>query len=107
MARTKEEKNILKLFAEGLLDGQVGKDLITDGGSTVWTSIHKGIIARYKEGPGARIFDGKENWHKAGKRHVLQEWKTDEEVLSFFQKFGWLIDNADVKAYSAKFKPKK
>ena len=32
---------------------------------------------------------------------------TKEEKLQFLQKFDWLINDTDVIAYSAKFKPKK
>ena len=37
----------------------------------------------------------------------MQEWKTDEQKLTFLQKFGWLMKDKDVREYSAKFKPKK
>lgn len=107
MKRTDEEKGILKKLVSGLLDGSVGDDLTTSGGSTVWMSIKNGIPARFKEGPSRRYFNGKENERVPGVLHVLQEWKTDDEKLGFIQKYGWLMRDSDAKAYSAKFKPKK
>ena len=105
--RTKEENEILKMCREGLLDGLVGKDLITDGGSRVWSQIKEGIPRRYKQGPGGKYFNNKENIRFDGVLHVLEEWSSDDEKLKFFQDFGWLMDNPIVKKYSAKFKPKK
>ena len=104
---TKEEKNLLQKLASGALDGIVGNDLTTPGGSTVWKMISNGIPAMFKQGPGGKFFNGKENIRYEGVLHTLQEWTTDEEKLQFIQKFGWLMEDADVKKYSAKFKPKK
>ena len=107
MSRTKEEKKLLEKLASGALDGLVGNDLITSGGSTVWKAIKNGIPGNFKRGPSRKFFNGKENEHIPGVLHILQEWNTDDEKLEFLQRFGWLMDDADVKSYSAKFKPKK
>jgi len=107
MRRTKEEKTLLERLASGLLDGQVGDDLYTSGGSTVWTQIKDGNPVRYKQGPGGKFFNGKENERYDGVLHVLEKWETDDQKLGFLQKFGWLMKDESVRAYSAKFKPKK
>lgn len=107
MARTSEEKDLLKKLGEGLLDGLVGDDLTTSGGSSVWMVIRDGIPRRLKEGPGSKHFDNRETIRIPGVRHVLQEWLSDEEKLEFLQKFGWLMKDEAVRAYSAKFKPKR
>lgn len=107
MRRTKEEKLLLTKLASGTLDGLVGNELFTSGGSTIWKSIKNGIPGNYKQGPGGKFFDGKEKIHYSGVLHTLQEWVTDDEKLEFLQRFGWLMNDSDVKAYSAKFKPKK
>lgn len=107
MARSKEESGLLSKLLSGLLDGQVGDDLETTGGSTVWTEIKDGTPTRYKQGPGGKFFDGKENVRYDGKLTKLEEWKTDDEKLGFLQKFGWLMDDPDAKEYSKKYKPKK
>ena len=104
---TKEEKNLLKKLASGVLDGIVGDGVTTSGGSAVWKSIKNGLPAMFKQGPGGKFFNGKENVRVDGVLHTLQEWATDAQKLEFLQKFGWLMDDPDVKAYSAKFKPKK
>lgn len=104
---TKEEKNLLKKLATGALDGFVGNDLTTSGGSTIWKTIKNGVPVMFKQGPSKRFFNGKENERIEGVLHTLQEWITDEDKLEFLQKFGWLMNDSDVKAYSAKFKPKR
>lgn len=107
MKRSDEEKGLLAKLISGALDGQVGDDLTTTGASTVWTAIKNGKPARYKQGPGGKFFNGKENERFEGVLHTLQEWSTDEEKLEFLRKFGWLMRDDDVTAFSAKFKPKK
>ena len=103
---TKEEKGLLDKLASGALDGLVGDDLIT-GKSTVWKAIKNGVPAMFKQGPSKRVFNRKENERIDGVLHTLQEWVTDEEKLEFLKKFGWLMKDTAVRAYSAKFKPKK
>lgn len=107
MGFTNEEKNLLKRLASGVLDGFVGEDLTTAGGSTVWKTIKNGIPTMFKQGPGGKFFNGKENERFEGVLHTLQEWVTDKQKLEFLRKFGWLMNDEAVKAYSAKFKPKK
>lgn len=107
MGRKNEEKNLLAKLASGVLDGIVGDDLTTTGGSTVWKAIKNGIPANYKQGSGEKFFNGKENERFEGVLHTLQEWESDDEKLDFLRKFGWLMRDDDVNAYSAKFKPKK
>jgi hypothetical protein len=107
MAITNEEKSLLKKLASGALDGFVGDDLTTTGGSAVWKAIKSGVPVMFKQGPGGKFFNGKENEHFEGVMHTLQEWATDEQKLEFLRKFGWLMKDEAVKAYSAMFKPKK
>lgn len=104
---TNEERNLLKKMASGALDGFVGDELTTSGGSKVWKVIKDGIPAMFKQGPGRRFFNGKENEHIDGVLHTLQEWAADDQKLEFMRKFGWLMKDEAVKAYSAKFKPGK
>lgn len=107
MGHTSEGKGLLAKLLSGALDGFVGNDATTSGGSTVWTVVKNGVPVRYKQGPGGRFFNGKENERIEGVLHTVKEWATDEEKLEFLRKFGWLMKDAAVKAYSAKFKPKK
>lgn len=78
---TKEEKNLLKKLASGVLDGFVGNDLTTSGGSTIWKTIKNGVPVMFKQGPTKRFFNGKENERIEGVLHTLQEWITDEDKL--------------------------
>ncbi len=100
------EKDLLHRMASGQLDGLVGDDLITSGGSTVWKAIKNGVPVMLKQGPGSKFFNGKENERIEGVLHVLQEWKTDDEKLFFLKKFGWLMNDEKVREYSALFKGK-
>lgn len=104
---TNEERNLLKKMDSGALDGFVGDDITTSGGSTVWKAIKNGKPAMFKQGPGSRFFNGKENERIDGVLHTLQEWVTGEQKLAFLRKYGWLMNDEEVKAYSAKFKPRK
>lgn len=104
---TSEERNLIERFKNGAFNGVVGDLFGTNGGSTVWTEIRDGKATRYKEGPGKRFFNGKENERSGGALNVLAEWATDAQILEFLQKFGWLLADAATNAYSAKFKPNK
>lgn len=102
---TKEEKKLLKKLETGALDGLVGDEFFTSGGSSVWTEIKNGIATRYKQGPTQKFFNNRENERIPGVLHTLQKWVTDEEKLGFLQKFGFLLDDEDAKNYIKKFKP--
>ena len=101
---TNEEKTLLTRLGKGELDGIVGNDLTTSGGSTIWKAIKEGIPALFKQGPDRKYFDGKENIRKAGALTIKQKWISDEQKLDFLRRFGWLMKDPDVKSYSAKFK---
>lgn len=58
------------------------------------------------EGEATRFFNGKENERIPGKRNE-ERYDTDDRKLEFLQRYGWLIDDPEVRAYSAKFKSKK
>lgn len=107
LKHTEEERALLSKLISGALDGIVGDDMTTSGGSTVWTVIKDGIPVRYKQGPTTKFFNGKENERIAGVLHTLQKWVTDEERIQFLRQFGWLMKDEAVRIYSAKFKPKK
>ena len=101
---TIEEKHLIDRFHAGQFDGMVGNMFETTGGSLVWTEIKEGKITRYKQGPGGRFFNGRENEHYSGVLHIIAEFSTTPEILSFFQKFGWLMQDKEANIYSAIFK---
>ena len=107
MKKTKEEKSLLEKLASGVLDGMVGDERVYRGYKNVYCGkyIKDGEPVSYRQGESERFFNGKENENYSGKRHILGEWKTDEEKLGFLQKYGWLSENDEVRDYSAKFKP--
>ena len=53
-----------------------------------------------------RFFNGRENERAPSKREE-EHFDTPERKLQFLQRYGWLISDPDVRAYSAKFKPPK
>ena len=106
MGFSKEEVNLLAMLAKGILDGMVGDEKVYSGYRNVYCGkyIKDGVPVSYREGESTRFFNGKENERIPGKR-VEELYDTDARKLSFLQRYGWLIDNPEVRAYSAKFKP--
>lgn len=108
MRKTNEEKGLLAKLASGILDGMVGNEKTYSGYKDVYCGkyIKDGEPVSYREGESSRFFNGKENERVPGKR-TEEHYDTDERKLEFLQRYGWLTDDEDAKAYSAKFKPKK
>lgn len=106
MKHTVEEQNILKKLASGVLDGMVGNPFESSGGKYQTKFIQNGIPIIKTECKSSRFFNGKENETIPGK--IIREiFDTDNKKLLFVRKYGWLLDDKDVKIYSAKFKPQK
>jgi len=101
-------KNLLVKLACGVLDGMVGDEREYRGYKSVYCGkyIKDGVPVSYRQGQSERFFNGKENEHISGKCEE-ERFDTDERELEFLQRYGWLTDDAEVCAYSAKFKPKK
>lgn len=108
MKRTSEEKSLLAKLASGLLDGMVGNEREYRGYNSVYCGkyIKNGEPVSYRQGGSTRFFDGKESERIPGNREE-EHFDTDDRKLEFLQRYGWLTDDDEVKAYSAKFKPKK
>ena len=108
MGITIEEKRLLEKLASGILDGMVGDEKVYHGYKdvTCWKYIKDGIPVSCREGESKKIFNGKENERIPGKR-VEDRFDTDERKLLFLQRYGWLIEDVEVKNYSAKYKPKR
>lgn len=106
MKKTHEELNLLKKLASGVLDGMVGREKVYSGHKNVYCGkyIKDGEPISYREGESNRFFNGKENERISGKRDEYH-YDTDDRKLEFLQRYGWLMDDEDVRAYSAKFKP--
>ena len=106
MKKTHEELNLLKKLASGALDGMVGREKVYPGYKNVYCGkyIKDGEPISYREGESSRFFNGKDNERISGKCEE-DHYDTDDQKLEFLQRYGWLIDDEDVRAYSAKFKP--
>lgn len=108
MNRSSEEKSLLAKLASGALDGIVGNVRTYFGYKNVICGkyIQDGEPVTYREGESHKFFNGKENETIPGKR-IEEHYDTDEKKLEFLQRFGWLTNDEDAKAYSAKYKPQK
>lgn len=105
---TPEERNLLSKLSSGVLDGMVGDELVYRGYQNVFCGkyIKDGEPISYRQSESERFFNGKENERIPGKREE-EHYSTDDKKLVFFQKYGWLMDDPDARAYSAKYKRKK
>ena len=66
--------------------------------------IKDGEPISYRQSESEKFFNGKENERIPG--NIEEEhFDTDEKKLLFLQRYGWLIFDDEVRAYSAKFKP--
>ena len=60
----------------------------------------------YRQGESVRFFNGKENERIPGKREE-EHFDKDDRKLEFLQRYGFLMEGTDARAYSAKNKHKK
>ena len=93
MRRSNEEKRLLTKLESGILDGMVGDEKVYHG----YKDVYCGKYIKNGEPVSYRI---------PGKRNE-ERYDTDDRKLEFLQRYGWLIDDPEVRAYSAKFKSKK
>lgn len=106
MSMTVEETRLLDKLASGALDGAVGDEREYRSYRSVLCGmrVSDGIPIAYRQWkPADSVYDQIQS-----DAHDYQEEKhydTDERKLEFLQRFGWLMDDDDVRAYSAKYKP--
>lgn len=105
--KPKDECDLLEKLRSHKLDGRVG-DIYPDNGygTSSWFEIFHGVPSRIKLGPGSKVFNGKENERLESEPKIAHQWKTDDEKIWFLRQYGFLMDDPDVKAYSAKYKGK-
>ena len=102
---TDEECYLLEKLQSGVLNGKFGEPLLNNGyGSSIQLEVRDGIPVRVKCGPGGKFFNGEENetWESTPKIDI--KWRTNDQKLFFLKKYGFLSDDEEVKAYSAKYK---
>ena len=104
--RTPEEQNLLDKLASGVLDGMVGDEREYRGYHSIYCGkiIRNGIPISYRQEEPTKFFDGRENNPPPGSRQE-ETFDSDERKLEFLQRYGWLIDDQEVRTYSARFKP--
>ncbi len=105
---TSEELHLLEKLASGILDGMVGDEREYRGYRSVYCGkmIRNGIPISYRQGESTKFFDGRENIRTPGKRDE-EAFDSDERKLEFLQRYGWLMDDEEVRTYSAKYKPQR
>lgn len=104
MSISREEEKLLKKLASGALDGGVGDERVYRS----YRNVFCGMYILHGEPVSYRQWDPdplsvQEEWNAHGHREE-DVYDTDDLKLEFLQKYGWLIDDADVREYSAKFK---
>ena len=105
--RTEEERHLLDRLRSGDFDGDFCEPLLNNGyGSSLQLQVRNGIPCRVKYGPGGKFFNGEENESWSSTPHIDTRWRTDDQKLFFFKKYGFLSQDEEAKAYSAKFKGK-
>lgn len=97
---THEERVLLKRLAAGEFDGRIGDDL-----NNYYKYIKNGIPVEVWEGKTQRFFDNRTTERFAG-RIKKKVYETDEKKLEFLRKYGFLINDSQVRKYSQQFKPK-
>ncbi|WP_028505295.1 hypothetical protein [Ruminococcus sp. FC2018] len=105
---TNEEKSLLAKLASGALDGVAGEETSCAEykGTYHGQFIKGGEPVYYIQNEWPRFSNGKENMQIPSKR-AEESFITDEEKLSFLQKYGWLMDDEDARKYSMKFRSEK
>lgn len=96
--RTSLEVSLLARLAAGEFDGYKGNYWWPN--ATFWCTIENGSPIRWKQNPGTKVFNGKENEYIPGKISIYRKYLTDDEKLEFFQKFGWEMTDQEAVDYS-------
>ena len=103
---TQEETNLLLRLTRGEFDGLVGDERTYGTYKHIYCGkyIKGGEPVAYRRGEAERFFNGKETERIPGKMEE-EHFDTEDRKLEFLQCYGWLIDDDEVRAYSAKYKP--
>ncbi len=95
-----EEKKLLEKLALGSLDGMVGDEREYREYHSVYCGkiIQGGIPISYRQ-------EKPTGEYEAGRDERLEEvFDTEEQKLEFLRRYGWLMEDPDVRAYSARYK---
>ena len=103
--RTEEEIWLLKKLSDGALNGMVGDERIFREYKNVYCGkyIIDGVPVLYKQNEPLKMLTLKKKDFIIAIREE-EYFDSDEKKLEFLKKYGWLIDDDDVKKYSASHK---
>ncbi len=103
---TELERSILTKLDKGMLDGVVGSDYRSKKNKDVIyrNIIENGVPKAIQLKPKDEFFDGRDKVIISDAETVVI-FETDDEKLTFMQKYGWLMDDPDARFYSSFFKP--
>jgi hypothetical protein len=104
MMHTPEERFLLEKLAKGLLDGTVGDEREYRVYRSIYCGkqIRNGVPVSYRQDkPSGTTADGEPVEREE------EIFDTEERKLEFLQRYGWLMKDKDVRAYSEKYKPGK
>ena len=95
-----EERHLLDKLASGALDGRVGDEREYHHYYRILCGkfIRGGVPVAYRQGVESRNVP-------APSERTEETFVTDDQKLRFLQRFGWLMEDDDVRAYSSRFKP--
>lgn len=97
--RTDVELRLLKRLASGEFDGPLNNYWVKRNGSYGWCEIQHGVPIQFSQTKSTRFFNGTENETIPGKIKTYLQYKTDEEKLDFFRKFGRDMTDEDARKY--------
>ena len=106
MKKTEEEIRLLEKLASGALDGAVGDEREYRSYRRVLCGmrITCGVPIAYRLWkPADSVYDQVRSDTQDSREE--KHYDSDERKLEFLQRFGWLMEDDEVKAYSAKYKP--
>ncbi len=106
MIHTSEEQHLLEKLASGTLDGMVGdeREYRSYHSTICGKLIRNGIPTAYRQSQPTGFFTGQGSEGNPDDR-AEETFDTDEQKLEFLRRYGWLMNDQEVQAYSARYKP--
>ena len=103
---TPEEQNLLNKLADGSLDGMVGDEREYREYHSIYCgkTIRNGTPIIYRQSQPTQTADTSGNKNGISQRSE-KVYATDEQKRLFLQRYGWLMEDEQVRAYSALYKP--
>ena len=105
---SKLEIKLLNKLNNGLLNGVIGRDYKSRSEKYIIyrNVIEDGTPKSIRLKTDVAFFDSVDNVFVSSVESIIS-FETDDEKLTFIQKYGWLMDDPDAQFYSSYIKPKK